>query len=203
MIEGEPIVFVFLGVAFAAVGLYLVLYARRRAGTVRDFARSRGYPWRARDDGSLEEELQEAFRIDEPGCVRTFDRPRDVVSIPGGTLFRAVELLDLNPHASVYDSHQARVAVLLPEGPDFEGIFMVTSDLEVRQRYPREETSGGAGVVALLKDAGVRAPPHPLSLTFMRGRGLAYLQPAVVGSVDAQGLAYLADLAERLSLSRS
>lgn len=197
--EGNPIVFVLLGLAFAAVGVHLFLYSRRRAGVVRDFARSRGYPWRAGDDGSLEQGLQQAFRIEKPGCVRAFDQPRDIVSIPGGTLFRAVELLDLNPHNSVYDSHHARVAVFLPHAPPWAGIFLVMPNLEVRQRFPTEGASNAERVAALLEEARAPRPPHPLSLTFMRGRGLAYLRPTVVGSVDAADLAYLTDLADRLS----
>lgn len=199
MVRGDSLVFVLLGMAFAAVGVHLFFYSRRRASLVRDFARSRGYSWQARDDGSLEADLQRSFRLEQSGCVRAFDRPRDIVSVPGGTLFPAIELLDLNPYASVYDSHHARVAIALPDAPPWEGIFLVMPDMEIRQRFPLDGPRNEARTLALLEQEQVPPPPRPLSITFMRGRGLAYLRPTVVGSVDRSDLAYLADLADRLS----
>lgn len=50
-----------------------------------------------------------------------------------------------------------------------------------------------------LKAAQVPAPPHPLSLSLMRGRGIAYLRPTVTGSIDQADLACLTDLADPLS----
>lgn len=197
--QGNPVVFVLLGVAFAAVGVHLFVYSRRRAAVLRRFAQSRGLPFEERDDGSLERHLDRAFGIEDPGCARAFGQMSDIVSLPQGKLFRAVELIDLNPHASVQSPHQARAAVLFPGAPEWSGIFHVTSDLAVRQRYPRERGPAHVGMPRLFEQAGAAAPPHPLCLTFMRGQGLAYLEPAITGSVTEAHLTYLADLAARFS----
>ncbi len=197
--EGSPLVFVLLGVAFAAVGIHLVVYSRRRAAVLRRFARSRGLRFEARDDGSLERQLDRAFGIEDPGCARAFGQIRDIVSLPNAKLFRAVELSDLNPHASVESSHHARAAVLFPGHPTWSVILHVTADLAVHQRHPRERGEADVGLRRLFEQAGVAAPPHPLSLTFMRGWGLAHLEPAVTGSVTEAQLTYLADLAARFS----
>jgi hypothetical protein len=119
--------------------------------------------------------------------------------LPQGKLFRAVELLDLNPHASVESSHHARALVLFPGAPEWSGIFHVTSDLAVHQRYPGERGPAAVGILRLFEQVGAAAPPHTLSLSFMHGQGLAYLEPAITGSVTEAHLTYLADLAARFS----
>ena len=197
--NSDSLVLILLGVAFAAVGLHLVVYSRRRSRVVRRFAETRGYPHRERDDGSLERQLERAFEINEPGCARAFSQIRDIVCLPIGKLFRVVELIDLNPRASVQSPHHTRAAVLFPGTPEWSGVFHVTSALGVHQRYPREPDPATARLPDLLQEVGITSPPHPLSLTFMRGQGLAYLEPAVTGSVTEAHLTYLADLAERFS----
>ena len=197
--DANSLVFILLGVAFAAVGLHLVFYSRRQAGVIRKFAESRGYPHTDRDDGSLEDQLERAFEIEDAGCVRAFSQVRDIVCLPSGKLFRAVELIDLNPHASPDSPHHARVAVIFPCASERSGIFHIGSDLGVHQRYPREDDPVSARFPDLSPQVGIAPPPHPLSLTLMRGNGLAYLEPAVTGSMAETHLTYLADLAERLS----
>jgi hypothetical protein len=167
-VEGSPLVFVLLGIAFAAVGVHLVLFARRRAAVLRRFAQSRGLRFEARDDGSLEQQLGRAFGIEDPGCARAFGQIRDIVCLPQGKVFRAVELSDLNRHASVESPHHARAAVLFPGNPSWSGIFHVSGDLAVHQRHPQERGAADVGIRRLFEQAGVAAPPHPLSLTFMR-----------------------------------
>jgi hypothetical protein len=200
-VEGSPLVFALLGVAFAGVSVHLIVYARRRGALLRRFAQSRGLHLEARDDGSLEHQLCRAFEIEDSGCARSFGQIRDIVSLPQGVLFRVVELSDLNPHASVESSHHARAAVLFSGDPGWSGIFHVSADLGVHQRYPRERGAAEIGVRGLFEQAGIAPPPHTLSLTFMRGCGLAYLEPAITGSVTEAHLTYLADLAARLSVA--
>lgn len=197
--EGDLWVFVLLGVGFAAVGVHLVLYSRRRSGVVRRFAQSRGYGYEERDEGSLERQLDRAFGIEEPGVTRTFGQVRDIVSLPAGKLFRAVELLDLNPHGSRESSHQSRTAILFEGVPEWSGVFHVTPELGVQQRYPLGNDDETDRLRQLLEGVGVSSPPHALSLTFQRGHGIAYLEPAVTGSVTEAHLTYLVDLAGRLS----
>lgn len=196
--NGDLLVFVVLGVAFAAVGLHLFFYSRRKAAVVRGFAQSRGCALMEKDDGSLEAELGRAFRIDDAGCVREFGQIRDVVSLPTATMFRAVELIDLNPHARAENTHHARAAVLFQGAPKWSGIFHVTPGLVAHQRYPLEARSAAEDVSGLFAESGMPAPPHALSITFMRGHGLAYLEPLVTGSVTEEDLTYLAEFAARL-----
>ena len=166
--EGNPLVFILLGAAFAAVGVHLFFWSRRQSRKFKVFARSRGLTYRPRDDGRLETDLNAALALEEPGLARTFGQVRDVVKLDGSTLFRAAELLDLNPWAEAETSHHARTAVFFdaPDAPS--DIFSITPDLDVRQRYPREGDSAGE-VRALLGRQGIPRPPCTLSLTFVRG----------------------------------
>lgn len=192
--EGNPLVFVLLGAAFAAVGVHLFFWSRRQSRKLKAFARSRGLPYQARDDGRLEADLNAAMALDEPGLARTFGRVRDVIALEdGATLFRATELLDLNPWGEAETSHHARTAVFFdaPDAPS--GIFSIRPDREVRQRHPRDGADSEA-VRALLERLGVPRPPCALSLTFMRGKGVGYLEPTVVGQLADEHLRYLAGL---------
>jgi hypothetical protein len=198
-VEGNLLVLLLLGGAFGLVGVHLVLYSRRQSRLVRRFAESRSYRYSERDDGRLERELSGGFELRESACRRAFSRIRDVVFLDCGELFRAVELLDLSPHGTTENSHRARTAVRFPAGSAPAGIFHVAPDLEVHQRYPRNDRSCAGDVAGLLRRAGIGCPPHPLSLTLVRGQGVAYLEPLVTGSLKEDHLSYLADLASRLS----
>lgn len=195
--HGNMWVFVILGVAFAAVGVHLVLWSRRQSSRIENFARSHGLGYEARDSaGHLEREVNSCVALEEPGLARAFDRFRDLVSLNGGKLFRAVELLDLNPWGDTENTHQARTAVFF-DAPHYPaGIFSVTPTLAVEQRYPRNQSAANQ-VRALLERASVRPPPCPLSLTLMRGHGLAYLEPTMVGSLTEEHLRYLVEFVSR------
>jgi hypothetical protein len=197
--ESPFTVFAILGIAIVALGIHLFLYSKRQSRRMRQFAAVRGYPYTARDDGTVARHLEQAFRIEERGCVRAFGRLKDIVAIPNGEIFRTVELLDLNPHGSVQNSHHLRVGVRFSGLPDGYGIFHITPDLVVHRRYPLENGPGNESIRGYLSAAGISEPPCPLSLTIARGQALAYLEPVVVGSLAQSDLDYLAELAARLS----
>lgn len=192
-------VFVYLGIAFAAVGVHLFFYSKRQHRCIRRFASAEGYAYRTRDDGSLARRLDEAFGIAEGGCARAFERIRDVVALSGGEIFRCVELLDLTSYASVQNPRHARVAVRISAPSELHGIFHITSEFGVHQRYPTGSQSAAPHVQRYLVSANIAHPPHPISLSFANGQVLAYLEPAVAGSVTESDLCYLADMAAQLS----
>lgn len=196
MSEGV-LVFVILTAAFVAVGIHLFLWSRRVTGRIRRFAGARGLKYEARDRGSLEARVNTAVALDESGLTRRFGQVGDLVRLPGGVLFRAVEFRDLNPHASSGYGQHARTAVLFDAPAAPAGIFSVTPLLEVRQEYPFNQSSAGA-LQAYVQQARLPRPPAPLSLTFMRGQALAYLEPFVSGSLTDEHLEYLAALPDLL-----
>lgn len=193
--NSDLIVFIILGIAFVAVALHLVLYSRRRSATLRRFADLHGYPYEVQDNGTLERQLGNAFGIQESQCARAFGQVGDIVSFPDGIIFNAVELLDLNPHGSAANSHHPRTAVLFSVSSKWFGIFHVTPGGLVHARYPQGAAEEGKAVQEFVQRVKMAKPPCPMSLTLMHGLALAYLEPAVVGSVKSGHLDYLADVA--------
>ena len=200
--SGNLLVFVILGVAFAGVGIHLLLWTRRRARQLRRFAEARGFGYRSRDDGRLERDLNALVAIDEPGMGRAFGRVRDLVSVGDATLFRATEAVDLVPWGEPQNSHHARTGIVFPAGLDSEGVFGLLPDGRIDQRYPRGDACV-PGLRSTLERAGVASPPCPLSLTVGRGRAVACLEPMVAGALESRYLDYLLELAARLGGQRT
>lgn len=201
MVTGNPLVFVILGAGFVAVLAWLVFWSRSQSRIVRRFAESKGFVYHERDIDGLEARVNDCVVLEEPNLVRSFSRLGDVVTLIHGAMFRAVELLDLNPYGRAEYVNRSRVAVWFPCRQKIEGIFTVSPALEIYQRYPEEPARIDA-LRAFLEAARVEAPPCMLSLTLMRGQGVAYLEPAVTGMVSERHLSYLSELAGTLSVGR-
>jgi hypothetical protein len=191
-------VFWILGIAFAALGIYLYIYSQKRRRLVREFASSKGLSYSREDQGNLERDLEEAFSFDRPGITRNFGRIRDVVLYEGITMFRTTELLDLNPHGSSQNTHFGRIAVYFDAPVGSEMFFLVSPELEYSNRHPTEPIPNTAPFFIKIKDTLETSPPsHYLSVTSMRGEAILYLQPAF-GSEKREDLEYLLELAGTL-----
>lgn len=199
-VEGNMLVFAILGAAFAGVGIHLFAWSRRRAGVLRQFAESRGLVYRAEDVERLEQQVNRCVALDEPNMVRSFGQVGDVVTVGDGRLFRAVELLDLSPWGRSEYVNQSRTAMTFPFPCPFQGVFTVSPNMSVHQRYP-ESPLNADRLKTVLKEARAPAPPCTLSLTLMRGAAVAYLEPMVTGAVTRKHLEYLVDLMEHLVAS--
>ncbi len=67
---------------------------------LRRFAQKNGLQYTPEDNGKLETELSERFAIKDTGLVRSFMQIKDIVTDEEISLFRCVELLDLNPYGT-------------------------------------------------------------------------------------------------------
>ncbi len=183
---------------FLGVGVWLLIYSRRRSDLLRRFAQRHGLIYRPKDGGGLEKTLCEALRL-KPPCGRAFFRLRDIVSDTRVTLARLTEALDLSPYGTPQSTHHARTAALFdaPEAADL--YFQVTRDGKYVWRHPERDAPGGDRYFEAAFDAvASRPPPHPLSVTCMNGQGLVYLEPPLVGSEKEPELQYLLELARKL-----
>lgn len=198
--SGNMLVFVILAVAFAAVGVHLFLWSRRKSRLLRRFAEDNGLEYRREDAGELERLVNDCMALEDDGMGRAFGQVGDIVRLDGGVLFRGVEALDLVPWGNPQNTHHARTAITFPADVSAFGLFFVETNGAVRQRYPADGADADA-VSALLAESGVAPPPCPLSLTLMRNRAVAYLEPRVTGSVNREHLHYLVELMRRLGAS--
>jgi hypothetical protein len=189
-----------LGVLVLAVGVHLYFYNRRRRALIRDFAKRRGLDHHPEGDPALEESLENAFDFGEVGLTRTLGRIRDIVRGEKGlVIFRATELLDLNPHGATEFAHHGRIAVSFPTVSEGELFVVVSPQLHYDNRHPTRTDYNGDPTFRVLKRVLERKPPpHTLSVTVTRGRVLLYLEPLVTGSEKPEDLKYLFRLARAL-----
>ncbi len=197
--EGDMKVFFILLPLFLAVGVYLLVYGRKRAAMMREFAARRGLKHLSGDDIGLTGELNGKFGL-SGGRARSFSKVRDIVASDEVLLFRCVELLDLNPYRKSAATHHGRIAVTFKVPEDVDLFVSRDPDGTYRSVYPPAADLSRERLFPAIKEVVEKdPPPHVLSMTFREGRALLYLLPLVVGSEKREDLDYLFRTAERLS----
>lgn len=195
-------VFLILVPIFVLVGLWLIIYSRRRGRLIKNFGTAKGLSYRPVDDGTLEQILNIAFALPAP-LGRDFSRIRDIVEDGNVHMFRVTEGLDLSPYGMPQNTHAGRIAVYLDTGHDGELFFLAKNAQEIRYILPRE-TSPTDPEFEKMKDVILEfPPPHMLSVTVMGGKFLAYFEPTLTGSEKASDLDYLYNLATRVKSALS
>jgi hypothetical protein len=182
---------------FAAVGLYLIWYSRRRKKMLEAFARMhrlRERPDRVED---TQQTLDRCFSLTEKAMARSFGQLSSLIDGGPVRLFRVVELLDLDPHARSYSTHFSRIAALFEVPAALDAFFVLDGS---RQVHPRAGSPPPDPEVAAVVRRIVRSGParHPLSVTLARGHGLIYFEPLVTGGERAADIDALYRVAQRL-----
>lgn len=192
-------VFLILAPIFVLIGLWLIIYSKRRGRLVKTFGAAKGFSYRAKDDGTLEQALNSAFALPAP-LGREFSGIRDIVESDGTSLFRVTEALDLSKYGMPQNTHHGRIGVFFEVENDDELFVLAKNAQEMRSILPKDSHQPGTGPV-FGKLKGIlegNPPPHMLSVTIMRGQFLAYLEPMVMGSERKDDLSYLFELARML-----
>jgi hypothetical protein len=184
-------VFWILGPLFVAVGLYLAWYTRRRRRLLETFAARHGFPVLQTVAEPLQALLDERFALEGEGLVRSFGQVASVVEGDGVRLFRAVELLDLNPYAQADSTHFARIAALFGVPASLDAFFLVERDGRTRSRFGGAGPSDAALVEVVRQTVAACGGRHPLSVTFAGGSGLVYFEPRVTGGENAEDISAL------------
>ena len=152
-----------------------------------------------KDDGTLESALNRAFALKAP-LGRDFSKIRDIVEDGGIRLFRVTEALDLSYYGTPQNTHSGRIAVFFETQKDLEFFFLAKNAQEIKYILPEDSHQIAANpIFTKLKHAIEKNPPvHMLSVTVMRGKFLAYLEPMLTGSEKERDLNYLFDLAKMI-----
>ncbi len=204
MNEGSgAVVFWILVPLFVAVGFYLLWYSRRRKKMVEMFAKIHQLRFRPEYEKELQKTLDTFFSLKDDALVRSFGQLSSLVKGESIWLFRAVELLDLNPHAQSYTTHFPRIVALFEISTEHEEFFVLDKSMQARQRLPRSK-SPNTKVTEIARQIAVSCKArHPLSVTITRGHGLIYFEPSVTGGEtisDVNSLYCIAkDMGEKLS----
>ena len=195
-------VFLILTPIFVLIGLWLLIYSKRRSNLVKGFGAKKRLFYRQKDDGTLEQSLNGAFALTAP-LGRDFSRIRDIVEDNGICLFRVSEALDLSHYGMPQNTHFGRIAVFFETKKDLELFFLVKNAKEIKPIIPNNAHQFAADPIFVKLKQIIREnpPPHSLSVTLMRGKFLAYLEPMVTGSETERDLNYLSDLAKTVKHS--
>jgi hypothetical protein len=190
-------VFLILAPIFVLIGLWLLIHSKRRSRLVKGFGGKKGFLYHHKDDGTLEQILNRAFALKAP-LGRDFSRIKDIVENDGICLFRVTEALDLSYYGMPQNTHFGRIAVFFEIKKDLELFFLVKNAQEIKPIIPNNTHKFAADPIFVkLKQIIREIPPsHTLSVTLMRGKFLAYLEPMVTGSEKESDLNYLFDLAK-------
>ncbi len=182
--------------AFVLVGLWLLIYSRRRSRMLKSFATRHALVYRPGEDGGLEQELNRAFALPLP-LGRDFSRVRDIAEGEGVRLFRVTEALDLNPYGQAQNTHFGRIAVFMAADTDADLFFRTRGPRKIDFVLPGETGRNQAdGTFRTLRQIlADNPPPCTLSVTIRNGRFLAYLEPLVTGGEKEPDLGYLYRLA--------
>lgn len=177
----DAVVFWILFPVFAAVGLYLFWYSRRRKKMLEAFAKMHNLRIRPEYKEDLQKTLDTCFSLGDTSLERSFGQLASLVDGGSIWLFRAVELLDLNPHAQSSSTHFPRIAALFDHSTEHEEFFVLDKSMQTRQRLPGSK-SPDIKVTEIAKRTAISCKArHPLSVTVTRGHGLIYFEPLATG----------------------
>lgn len=184
---------------FVAVGLYLVWYLHRRKKMLETFAKTHQLFMRPEYERELQKTLDICFSLKEEGLVRSFGQLSSIVDGGSIFLFRAVELLDLNPHAQSFSTHFPRIAALFDISTTFIAeFFILDKSMQAHQRLPGPESPNFEVIRISRQIAQSCKARHPLSVTLVRGRGLIYFEPLVTGGETMSDIASLYCIAHKM-----
>jgi len=183
---------------FTAVGLYLVWFSRRRKKMFETFAKTHQLRIRPERKEELLKTLDSCFSLQDEDLTRSFDQLSSVIDGGSIWLFRAVELLDLNPHGQSYSTHFSRIVALFSVSTDQDEYFVLDRFMQARQRLTRSSAPNRhVTEMAKLAAASCNAR-HPLSVTLSHGHGLIYFEPLVTGGETMSDLNSLYCIANKL-----
>ena len=194
----SALVFWILVPLFLAVGLYLIWYSRRRKKMLEAFASMHQFPIRSSHKDKLQKTLDTNFSLEDRGLVRRFGQLSSVVDGGQIYLFRAVELLDLNPHAKSYTTHFSRIVALFDISTDHNEFFILDRSMQTHQRLPESKIPNHNVIEISKRIAKSCNARHALSITLTRGHGLIYFEPLVTGGETIDDINSLHCIAENM-----
>jgi hypothetical protein len=200
MSEGSgSLVFLILILLFMAVGLYLIWYSRRRKKMLDAFAKTHQLRIRPEHEKELQKTLDSCFLLKDKGLVRSFGQLSSLVDGESNWLFRAVELLDLNPHAQSYSTHFSRIVALFDILTDHDEFFVLNKSMQASQKLPRSKSPNPMIIEITKRIAKSCKARHTLSVTLTCGHGLIYFEPLTTGGETISDVSSLYCIAKNMS----
>jgi hypothetical protein len=177
----DTLVFWILVPLFLAAGLYLIWFAQRRKKMLATFASSHQLSFKQDYEENLQKRLDKCFALNKKNLVRSFDQLSSIIDGGPVLLFRAIELLDLNPHAQSDSTHFTRIIALFDITVEHDEFFILGKSMQIMKILPGSDTPNPVITKMLKQIVKSCNARHSLSITIRRGQGLIYFQPLVTG----------------------
>jgi len=197
--QGNPMVLVILIPVFLAVGIHLLIYSQKRKSMLKAFAQKKGLKYTPEDTEQLEEILNKKLAIEGTGLVRSFGQIKDIVSDGEISLFRCIELLDLNPYRDAANTHQNHICVSF-NVPEVIDLFFVTTKEGIHTNlYPKDKNIEENEYFLKLKSTiENNLPKNKVIISFRHGKAVLYISPLVTGGETEKDLEYLVALGKAI-----
>jgi len=184
---------------FMAVGLYLFWYTRRRRKMLNDFAGMQQLIIKPEHENEIQNTLDRCFSFKDNALVRSFGQLSSLVDGKSVWLFRAIELLDLNPHAQTYTTHFARIVALFDIDANHDAFFLLHKSMQASQRLPSSKLPDPETIEICKQIAKSCNARHTLSVTLTSGHGLIYFEPLTTGGETINDVNSLYCIAQHMS----
>jgi hypothetical protein len=180
--SSDSLVFWILIPLFLAIGVHLILYTRRRRKMLETFARAQHLRIRPERRQEIEDALNRCFSLEQPGLTRHFGPLSSLIDGGATWIFRAAELLDLDPYGSPSTTNFYRIAAFFPVAGSVQDQFFLLDKHMRPHRMGSDKSPLNPEIVEMTKHIWRNCSArHPLSITLARGYGLIYFEPFVVG----------------------
>ena len=198
--SGDPAVFYILIPIFLALGIYLIIYNKKKSSMFRSISAARGMSYQNKDDGQIERMLSDKIKIEEQNYVRTISNVKDIIQHGEIHIFRCTELLDLYKWGNPQNTHHQRVVLFFNVPQDASLFFFVNPEKrEYKSMYPANKNLNEDRFFKSIKTQIEKyPPPHPISVTLSRGAAFIYLEPMIAGGEKKTDIDYLFNLGEKL-----
>lgn len=198
--SGDPKVFLILIPTFLAVGIYLIVYNKKKSALFKKYSVKKGLSYQKKDVGKIEEYLSDKIRIEEPNYIRTISGVKDILRYDDMIIFRCTELLDLYKYGNAQNTHFPRVALSFNVAPEASLYFWMDPKKGVyKSQYPPGKNLDKDKYFQTIKAQIEKfPPPHPISVTYSRGTAFIYLEPLMVGRIQESDIEYLFELGKKL-----
>ena len=163
------------------------------------FAKTHQLRIRPEHEKELQKTLDSCFLLKDKGLVRSFGQLSSLVDGESNWLFRAVELLDLNPHSQSYSTHFSRIVALFDILTDHDEFFVLNKSMQASQKLPRSKSPNPMIIEITKRIAKSCKARHNLSVTLTCGHGLIYFEPLTTGGETISDVSSLYCIAKNMS----
>lgn len=190
-------VFLYLIPIFILLGLYLIFYFYKRGKLIKNFAKNNNLSYN-KNNPLIERELEVLNFNTDKSLIRSFSQIQDIVSDNNISLFRCVELLDLNPYNRSVNNSFNRIATKFNISQNHNLFITFKSFNQYFNRDPLNKNPNQESIQKIQQLLQKYPNKHKITITLKNKIALVYLEPLVTGGEKLKDLEYLFNFSKQL-----